>query len=216
MTTSGTEPTKERIFQALRAHGQMTVSDLAAEVKITPIAVRHHLNILQAEGMVEVREERHGVGRPRQIYKLTSSALERDTTRYFQFTALLLDQLKAHLPPETVDKLLLDVASGMAEAWKEELDGLPLPRRLERFVELLTEEGFVARIESTGAGQYCLTELVCPYSRISVSHPEVCSLDASMISRALGTPVERTSWIRSGAETCTYSITATDKDPRDE
>jgi DeoR family suf operon transcriptional repressor len=206
MAISTSEPTKEKIFQALRSHGQMTVLDLSNELKITQISVRHHLNSLQAEGMVEVREEHHGVGRPRQIYKLTPAALDRNPLRYCQFTNLLLDQLKEHLPAETVNKMLLEVANNMVGDWKAELASLPLPRRLDRLVELLTGEGFVARVESTGPGRYCLTELACPYSQISLLHPEVCILDESMISRALGTTVERTSCIRSGSDACTFSI----------
>ncbi|MBN2085011.1 MAG: ArsR family transcriptional regulator [Anaerolineales bacterium] len=197
----------------MRSHGQMTVSELATAVNVTPIAVRHHLTALQAEGMIEVRDERHGVGRPRQVYKLTADALERNSSRYYQFTNLLLDQMKEHLPPEMVAKLLAEVASSMAGVWQAELDALPLPRRLDRLVELLTREGFVARVESTGAGQYCLTELACPYSRISLSHPEICALDAAMISRALGAPVERTSCIRTGSDSCTYLIGAVKKEP---
>ena len=193
----------------------MTVSELSAAVKITPIAVRHHLSSLQAEGMVEVREERHGVGRPRQIYKLTPIAMERDTSRYYQFTSLLLDQLKEHLPPEMVEKLLREVATNMAGEWKAELDALPMPQRLQRLVELLTREGFVAKVESTGTDQYCLTELACPYSRISLTHPEVCALDASMLSRALGTPVERISCIRTGSQSCTYSIVGKENGTQD-
>lgn len=216
MAISSLEPTKEKIFQALRNQGQLTVLELASAVQITPIAVRHHLTTLQAEGMVEVREERHGVGRPRQIYKLTSMAMDRNSTRYYQFTNLLLDQLKEHLSPEMVNNLLLDVASSMVGDWKKELDSLPLPQRLDRLVQLLTQEGFVARVESAGPGRYCLTELACPYSRISLSHPEVCALDASMISRALGTPVERTSCIRSGSDSCTYSIAGEEKSLRNE
>ncbi len=215
MAISSGEPTKEKIFQALRSKGQMTVSELADAFQITPIAIRHHLTSLQTEGMVEVREERHGVGRPRQVYKLTPNAMDRNTSRYYQFTNLLLDQLKEHLSPEMVDKLLLEVASSMAGDWKKELDALPFPRRLDRLVELLTQEGFVARVEPSGPGRYCLTELACPYSRISLTHPEVCALDASMLSRALGTDVERTSCIRSGSDSCTYSISGADKDSRD-
>jgi DeoR family suf operon transcriptional repressor len=216
MAVSSIEPTKEKIFQALRHQGQMTVSELASAVQITPIAVRHHLAVLQTEGMVEVREERHGVGRPRQIYKLTPSAMDRNSSRYYQFTNLLLDQLKEHLSPEMVNKLLLEVASSMVGDWKKELDSLPLPQRVDRLVQLLTQEGFVARVESAGPGRYCLTELACPYSRISLSHPEFCVLDASMISRALGTAVERTSCIRSGSESCTYSIAGDEKDSGNE
>jgi DeoR family suf operon transcriptional repressor len=216
MSISNNEPTKEKIFQALRSHGRMTVLALSKELKITQIAVRHHLNSLQADGMVDVREERHGVGRPRQIYKLTPTALDRNPSRYYQFTNLLLNQLKANLPAETVNKLLLEVADNMAGDWRTELDSLPLPRRLERLVELLTGEGFVARVESAGPGRYCLTELACPYSRISLLHPEVCVLDESMISRALGTSVERTSCIRSGSDACTFSIQGSAENHRDE
>ena len=215
MSTTSNEPTKEKIFQVLRAKGQMTVLELAEALEITPIAVRHHLSSLQTDGMVEVREERHGVGRPRQVYKLSSNAIDRNPSRYYQFTNLLLDQLKEHLSPEMVNKLLLEVASSMAGDWKKELDALPLPRRLERLVELLSQEGFVARVEPAGPGSYCLTELACPYSRISLEHPEVCTLDESMLSRALGTSVERTSCIRSGSDSCTYSISGAEKEARD-
>jgi DeoR family suf operon transcriptional repressor len=211
MTNPTSESTKERIFQALRSRGQMTVSELAEAIEITPIAIRHHLTSLQTEGMVEVREERHGVGRPHQLYKLTANAVDRNPSRYYQFTNLLLDQLKENLPPEMVNKLLLEVASSMAGEWKAELDSLPLPQRLDRLVQLLTQEGYVARVDPAGPGKYRLTELACPYSRISLSHPEVCSLDASMISRALGTPVERTSCIRAGSNSCTFSIAGTDQ-----
>jgi len=114
-----------------------------------------------------------------------------------------------------VEKLLREVASSMAGEWKAELDALPMPLRLERLVELLTREGFVAKVESTGTDQYCLTELACPYSRISLTHPEVCALDASMLSRALGTPVERISCIRTGSQSCTYSIVGKETGPQD-
>jgi DeoR family suf operon transcriptional repressor len=215
MSNPSIEPTRERIFQILRSQGPATVADLAEAMKITPIAVRHHLNSLQADGMVEIREERHGVGRPRQIYRLTPEAMERNPSRYYQFTNLLLEQLKEHLSPDMVDALLRDVASSMADVWKDELAGLPLPRRVDRLAELLGQEGFVARVESSESGTLFLTELSCPYARISLSHPEVCTLDASMISRALGTAVERTSCIRSGSDSCTYAISGGETEPRD-
>jgi DeoR family transcriptional regulator, suf operon transcriptional repressor len=212
MANSNIEPTREKIFQTLRSRGPTTIADLAIAIKITPIAIRHHLTSLQAEGMVEVREERHGVGRPHQIYRLTPQAMERNPSRYYQFTNLLLEQLKEHLSPEMVETLLRDVALSMAGAWKDELDALPLPQRVDRLAELLAQEGFVARVETSEPGKLQLTEFSCPYARISLSHPEVCALDASMISRALGATVERTSCIRSGSDSCTYSIIGTEKD----
>jgi DeoR family transcriptional regulator, suf operon transcriptional repressor len=206
MVVQASEPTREKIMRALRANGQMTVSELAAALRITHISVRHHLSSLQAEAMVVGRQERHGIGRPRVVYKLTETALDRNPSKYYKFTNVLLEQLKEHFPPEMIEKLIMEVAYSIAGEWKTELDILPLPRRIDRLVQLLAQEGFVARAESAGPGQYRLLEFACPYSKISLKHPEVCTLDASIIARALGTNVERTSCIRSGSETCTFSI----------
>ena len=91
-----------------------------------------------------------------------------------------------------------------------------MPDRIDRLVEFLTDEGFVARVESTGPGRYCLTELACPFARISLAHPEVCALDETILSQVLGASVERTSCIRSGSDSCTYSISHHEEDTPDE
>jgi DeoR family transcriptional regulator, suf operon transcriptional repressor len=201
------EPTKEKILRALRTNGHMTVLELVRDLRITHIAVRYHLSSLQADGMIEGREERHGIGRPHRIYRLTETALDRNPSKYYKFTNILLDQLNENLPSKTVEGLLLGVASSIAGEWKLELDPLPWPRRINRLVQLLSQDGFVTRVEASGPDQYRLLEFTCPYSRISAHHPEICALDASIFSRALGALVERTSCIRTGAEICTFSIT---------
>jgi DeoR family suf operon transcriptional repressor len=153
-------------------------------------------------------EERHGVGRPRLIYRLTESALDRNPSIYSKFANLLLEELNVSLPPETVNKLLSGVASSMVFHWKNQLDVLPFPQRLHRFVQLLKEEGFIARVESKEPGKYDLLEMACPYSKISLNHPEVCTLDESIISRALNAEVERKACIHSGSDSCRFLITA--------
>jgi DeoR family suf operon transcriptional repressor len=206
MIVAPVEPTRDKILRALRVKGRMTVSEMVTDLRITHIAVRHHLSSLLAEGMIEGKEERHGIGRPHMVYRLTEIALDRNPSKYYQFTNLLLDQLKENLPPETVDRLLKEVALHIAGEWKTELDAFPWPLRIDRLVQLLAQDGFVTRVEPSGPGEYRLLEFACPYSRISLHHPEICALDASMFSRALGAPVERTSCIRSGAEECSFSI----------
>jgi Predicted transcriptional regulator len=207
MIIPAVEPTREKIMRALRANGRMTVSELVKELRITHIGVRHHLSSLLAEGLIESREERHGIGRPHLVYRLTETALDRNPSKYYKFTNFLLDRLKENLPPEMVDRLLREVASSIAGEWKTELDPLPWPRRIDRLVQLLAQDGFIAQVEESGPDQYRLLEFACPYSKISLHHPEVCALDASIFSHALGAQVERTACIRSGSETCTFSIT---------
>jgi len=207
MIGTAVEPTREKILRSLRANGRMTVSQIAKDLRITHIGVRHHLSSLLAEGMIAGREERHGIGRPHLVYRLTEIALDCNPSKYYKFTNFLLDRLKETLPPETVDRLLREVASSIAGEWKTELDPIPWPLRIDRLVQLLARDGFIAQVEESGPDQYRLLELACPYSKISLRHPEVCALDASIFSRALGTQVERTACIRSGSESCNFSIT---------
>lgn len=206
MSNLNLESTREKIFGILKTKGQMTVADLSGALGITHISIRHHLSSLQNEKLVEAREERHGVGRPRLVYRLTATGMERNSTTYLKLTNLLLHQLKEQLPPPVVERILLDMASHMAGELRARVAGLPLEERIETLIALLIPEGFLARVEPLGSNQYCLTELVCPYATISLQHPEVCVLDASMLSSALGAKVERRTCILSGSDSCTFTI----------
>ncbi len=61
------QTTRQRVLKTLLLRHQCTVNELAEAVDINPISVRHHLNKLEAEGLVTSFEERHGVGRPRRL-----------------------------------------------------------------------------------------------------------------------------------------------------
>jgi predicted ArsR family transcriptional regulator len=63
-------PTRQAIVRALKLRGHTTVNDLADLVGIKAITVRHHLNGLQADGLIEIREHRQSVGRPLHYYSL--------------------------------------------------------------------------------------------------------------------------------------------------
>ncbi len=90
--------TRERVLQTLLTRRQCTINELAEEVNINPISVRHHISRLEAEGLVTSAEEKHGVGRPRRIYFLTGNGLELFPTRYLRLTLRLLEQLKRLFP----------------------------------------------------------------------------------------------------------------------
>src|SRR5574341_1619350 len=68
------QATRRAVLIALRNRGWATVSELADEVGIKSISVRHHLNALQADGLVEMEERRQSVGRPLHIYMLSEEA----------------------------------------------------------------------------------------------------------------------------------------------
>jgi DeoR family transcriptional regulator, suf operon transcriptional repressor len=161
---------------------------------------------LQAEGSVTAVAERHGVGRPRLLYSLTEAGLERFPTKYLALTNRLLSEIKGRLPQGIVEQLFRDMAANMASELSSQIDGLPIEKRVDRLLQLLSEQGFEARAELDPQGDYRVTELNCPYYRISLRHPEVCTIDAAIISQALAASVHRQSCILTGDKTCTFSV----------
>lgn len=199
--------TRDRILQTLLRRPRMTINELAEAVGINPISVRHHLTNLQVEGLVAAEEERHGVGRPRLVYFLTEAGLERFPTRYLRLATRLLDQLKSTMPAPMVRELFLQMATDIAEEYADQMQGLSMEERLEVVKELLAQEGFTVEWEREG-NRYQIHEITCPYLQIGQNHPEVCTVDQTLISRLLAVPAEKVQCILHGDAKCTYVVQA--------
>lgn len=197
--------TRDRILQTLLNHPRSTINEMATAVEINPISVRHHLASLEADGLVSYDEERHGVGRPRLIYFLTEKGRERFPTNYLRLTTRLLDQLKETLPPSMVNRLFTQMATGMAANVAQQVEHLDIEERLNLVQKLLTQEGFTVEWVKLG-DQYQIHEISCPYYHIGQSHPEVCTVDQTLISTVMNIPAEKITCVLSGDTNCTYVI----------
>ena len=96
-------------------------------------------------------------------------------------------------------------AQAMSDTYGSQLDGLPLPVRLERLRQLLNEEGFDADIHVED-DRVVVRELSCPYFRIGREHREVCMIDQSFIATALSLPVEKVTCLLDGDGNCTFTL----------
>ena len=199
--------TRDRIMQTLLRQPRTTINQLAVAVGINPISVRHHLTNLQVEGLVSTDEERHGVGRPRLVYFLTEAGTEHFPTRYLRLTTRLLTQMKESMTEPVVSKLFAQMADGLADEYASQMKGLNMEERLDLAKTLLTEEGFNIEWEKTGT-QYQIHEITCPYLQIGLSHPEVCTVDQTLISKMLAVPAEKVRCLLQGDAHCTYVVQA--------
>jgi predicted ArsR family transcriptional regulator len=197
--------TRERILQTLLNHPHSTINDLAEAVGINAISVRHHLTSLQAENLVAADEERHGVGRPRLVYSLTEKGLERFPTRYLRLTNRLLDQMKESMPPAVINKLFTAMASDMASAYAQQVKTLSVEEKLDFIKNLLAQEGFSVEWERQGS-DYHIHEITCPYYHVGQEHPEVCTVDQTLISQVLSIPAHKINCVLRGDAHCTYVI----------
>ena len=157
------------------------------------------------EGLVESQEERHGVGRPRLVYVLTSEGMERFPTRYLRFTTRLITQMKETMPEPMVSKLFGQIAEDLAGEYANEIKGLSMEERLDLVKDLLAQEGFTVEWEKKD-DQYQIHEISCPYYQIGVAHPEVCTVDQTLISKMLALPANKVQCILNGGAQCTYVV----------
>lgn len=199
--------TRDHILQTLLRKPRTTIQELADAVGINPISVRHHLTNLQMDGLVDAAEERHGVGRPRLVYFLTENGKEKFPTRYLRLTTRLLSQMKEKLPAPVVRELFKEVASTLAEEHAGQLRGMSVEQRLDTIKTLLADEGFVIEWEKQG-DVYHIHEITCPYLQVGQFHPEVCTVDQTLLSTMLSLPAHKVKCILSGATHCTYEIKA--------
>jgi predicted ArsR family transcriptional regulator len=197
--------TRQRVLQTLLSRQRCTINELAEAVNINPISVRHHITRLEADGLVTSEEERHGVGRPRRLYFLTEDGLERFPSRYLRFTIRLLEQLKDTMPQTMVSSLFRQMAEDVAAEYENKISGLNMEERLNLVAQLLRNEGFTVEWEQKG-NEYHIREISCPYYHIGQSHPEVCSVDQTLISAMLSVPAEKVKCVLNGDHYCTYVV----------
>lgn len=199
--------TKDKVLQTILNNPRCTINELADAVGINPISVRHHITKLQAEGLVNYEDERHGVGRPRRVYFLTEAGVEQFPTRYVRLTVRLLKQLKENMPDNLVKELFIKMAEDLAKELtsSSELDGLTVEERLQIVREFLQKEGFDINWEKRG-NSYYIHEASCPYYHVGQNHPEVCSVDEVIISTILSLPASKTKCILNGDMTCTFVV----------
>jgi len=202
--------TRSKVLRILLTHPRCTINELADIVGISPISIRHHIASLQAENLVESEEERHGVGRPRQVFFLTEAGIEQFPTRYVSLTLRLLQHLKDTMPEPMIGQFFTQMAEELAKEIAEDAKAnhLTTPERLDLIQGLLRREGFTIEWEQIDDA-FHIHEASCPYYYIGQNHPEICRVDQVLISTVLNVSAEKTQCILNGDNICTYVIPTT-------
>ncbi len=197
--------TREKILMVLLKKPKSTINELAESVSINAISVRHHLNSLQADGLIVDEEERHGVGRPRLVYSLSEEGLETFPTRYFRLANRILDRVRSSLTQEQINEIFTEIAKDIAAEHQNTLKQMTIEEKMDFVQTLLDEEGFFVEWEKK-EDHYILHEVTCPYIHVVNQHPEVCKLDQALITELLEIPANKIKCMADGDKRCSYRI----------
>lgn len=195
--------TRIRILDYLHKQQGASVDELSLSLGMTGANIRHHLAILESNGLVEaISERREGRGRPEHIYGLSRRVLGDGLETLAR--ALLDVYVKRgadNAQPAGLDSLASAILNG---------DNVPpndpiLTRRLTKTIDRLNALRYQARWEAGADGPHIILGR-CPYSAIIVEHPELCQMDAALLVQQTGLQAEQTAKLQPSTRGYPYCI----------
>lgn len=201
------QSTRQEILEILKEERQATVEDLAERLDLTPMTIRHHLNVLQAQNLVVASKVRRSqkVGRPRLVYTLTEAADDLFPQNYGKLASYLVSEVKATMGEENAKAILRGVADRVADDAPPAIPGQSFEERLEQVTDFLSDQGFLTRWEKTDDG-YVITNINCPYRRVSRDHGELCIMDTEMIGQLMEVQTQRLSHGQGSDAPCKFLL----------
>jgi len=203
------QPVRRRIVEILKAQGTSTVAELAEQLDMAQVSVRHHLDILMGEDLVASAgvRRRDGAGRPSQMYALTAEAVKLFPQRHTELALGMLTELKTVLPAEGLRELLLRLAEQTAQEAPRLAADLPVEEQLDAAAAFLTQKGYSASWEMRDC-LYVLHACNCPFAGVADHHPELCTMDQAMVQRLMPGMVRIQSRVLDGVSHCEYAVAA--------
>ncbi len=197
--------TRDVVLHSIKSMNGATVDQLAEVAGVSPVTVRHHLNGLQAEGLISAEAIRRKVGRPYYVYTVSEAGLELFPKKYFALSNRILDELKDRFSADVVNDLFQSLVQRIIDQHRTQFERLAFEDRLDYLMRLLADEGFMADWKREG-DTYLINEFSCPFISIGQQHAEICSLDRALIEAVTNAPIEQHSCMLDGDECCQFTV----------
>jgi predicted ArsR family transcriptional regulator len=133
----------QQMLEAIRRRGGMTIQQCVQFTAVTPTAVRHRLNRLMAQGLIERISQHVGRGRPRYSYTLTEQAHLMMGQNYADLAQTMWAELKTFEDRAVGMKLLRRVADRLAAQYRRQMPGQNVSERLASLKRLPFVHWFV-------------------------------------------------------------------------
>ena len=207
--------TRDRVCHAVLEHGPLSAADLAGRLRLTPAAVRRHLDLLLEQGLVAVRHPQpagqRGRGRPARLFVLTDAGHAAMSTGYDDLAAQALRYLAEVAGPDAVRGFAAQRLAGLEARYRPvvEAAGPDPARRADALAAALSDDGFAASTRTLGPGGAAGTQLCqghCPVQHVARQFPQLCEAETDTFSRLLGVHVQRLATLAHGEHVCTTHV----------
>jgi len=201
---------RERILFLLKTKGPQTAARMAQSLGVTTMAVRQHLAVLEGEQLVDFTDERHKVGRPARLWRLTPKAYDRFPDHHAELAVEMIEAIKNVFGEEGLEHLTAERSRQQAQSYRTQMPGpgAPIKERVAMLARIRREEGYMAESRRRRDGTLELVENHCSIAKAARLCQQLCGGELSLFRNVLGddVSVERIEHILSGDRCCSYRI----------
>lgn len=186
----------------------MTAAVLAKELGISGEGARLQLSQLVQQKMVRSYSEVKGVGRPKQIFSLTSEGHAHFPDTHSQLTLQLIKKIRDTLGETSLEKVIEAREKEIRTRYQEELaEAKTLEEKVQQLASIRSREGYLAEVKKE-EDALVLIENHCPICEAATFCQGFCRTELNTFRQLLGqeVSVERTEHIVKGARRCAYRI----------
>jgi predicted ArsR family transcriptional regulator len=198
------------VAAALKALGPSSSRAIARRVGTSGEAVRKGLAALEARELVERRALPASAGaaprgRPPARFALTTAGEDLFPRAYADLAVALVDAVGAVLGGAALRRVLAAITDARVAALAPLVRGRSLAGRLAAARAVYRARDEHLSVRRTGA-TWTIEERDCPYLRVALERPALCSTTVSALSRILGVDVVREERFQRGAGLCTFRV----------
>ncbi len=197
--------TRREVLRRLRTAGGMTAQQLAAELGITSMGVRRHLQALEKDGLVRVQLQRQAAGRPAYIYQLTEAGYDTFPRSYDLLATQLLDAVQTREGETKVSEMFAGRMDQLVAQYAPRMQGKDLAGRVAELARIQDENGYMAVWKKVDGG-YLLKEQNCAIYRVACRFQSACQYEIELFRRLLDADIERVEHQVKGDNACTYRV----------
>jgi len=203
---AGFSSTKKQILVSLKREGRISLTDLAAELNVSKMAVLKHMGALEAKGLVERSFEARARGRPRVCFSLSKDASPLFPEAYTHMTLCALSFIEEKLGRPAVVQLLKQRTQAVYAANEGRFADRGFGDKVRALVGLREEGGYMAEPARIGASSAEILEHNCPILAIAERYGEACEVEVDLFQKLLRADVEASHRVVAGDPVCRFLI----------
>lgn len=197
---------KQRILDIFLKE-DLSIEELREKLGLSPTAVRHHLDSLEASGEIMKRLVMQKMGRPKFVYSLTEKGSVSFPKAYHEFLNWLMDELLEHEGVAGLKRLLTRAAKRNAGRYMGKFEGKSIEERVGLMGHILNELGAYAEIKRANGG-FEIGIYNCLLSNIAKKYGNlICEYDATLLETLLGKKIKKIRSKTAGERFCSFLIT---------